>query len=73
MTRSWVGLAGRPVTFHDLRHTYATVAIASGADVMAVASYLGHSDPQLTLRTYANADPDANRRTADAVERAMRP
>lgn len=64
-----VGLAGRHVTFHDLRHTYATVAIAAGADVMAVSSYLGHADPHVTLREYANADPDAKRRTAELMDR----
>lgn len=63
-----VGLAGRAPTFHDLRHTYATVAIAGGADVMAVASYLGHADPHVTLREYANADPAAKRRTASIMD-----
>lgn len=67
-----VGLAGRRVTFHDLRHTYATVAIASGADVMAVSSYLGHADPHVTLREYANADPAAKRRTADIMDAVAR-
>lgn len=68
----WHGLAGRYVTFHDLRHTYATVAIASGADVMAVASSLGHSDPHITLKTYANADPAAKKRTADIMDKVAR-
>ncbi|MCI1665845.1 MAG: site-specific integrase [Atopobiaceae bacterium] len=60
-----VGTKGRAVTFHDLRHTFATRAIAAGVDVKTVSSVLGHSDTSLTLNTYASADPKAVR---DAME-----
>lgn len=66
-----VGTQGRRVTFHDLRHTYATAAIAAGVDVKTVSSQLGHANAAMTLNTYADADPDAKRRGADAVAEAM--
>lgn len=66
-----VGTQGRRVTFHDLRHTYATAAIAAGVDVKTVSSQLGHANAAMTLNTYADADPDAKRRGADAVADAM--
>ena len=49
------GTEGRPATFHDLRHTYATHLIANGANVRTVASMMGHADPTITMRTYATA------------------
>lgn len=62
-----VGTEGRPPTFHDLRHTFATAAIKSGADVKSVASILGHANAAMTLNIYASADAEAKQR---AMERA---
>ena len=46
---------GRPdITPHVLRHTAASLAIASGADVKAVQEMLGHSSAKMTLDTYAH-------------------
>lgn len=53
------------ITFHNLRHTHATLLLANNIDVVAVAHRMGHSDPSVTLRTYAHAlarrDQDAAR------------
>lgn len=74
--RQWMGLArafgiigteGRVATFHDLRHTYATVAIAGGADVRSVAAILGHANAAVTLSVYAAADAEAMRRASEVV------
>lgn len=62
-----VGTQGKPVTFHDLRHTFATEAIAQNADVKSVSTTLGHANAAMTLNIYADADPDAKRRLSDAV------
>ncbi len=45
----------RPLRLHDARHTYASLALASGKSVRWVASQLGHANPELTLRVYAHA------------------
>lgn len=58
------GTKRRRVTFHDLRHTWATLYLANGGDVKTAASNLGHADAAMTLNTYASADPDAKRRAA---------
>ena len=62
VTRSWQRLRRkaqkqgvRPLRLHDARHTYASLALASGNSVTWVASQLGHSNPELTLRVYAHA------------------
>ena len=64
-----VGTEGKVPVFHDLRHTFATAAIASGADVKSVSSILGHANAAMTLNIYASADAEAKRR---AMERASK-
>jgi integrase len=44
----------RRVTAHDLRHTAASLMIATGADLAAIARQLGHSNVQTTLSIYAH-------------------
>lgn len=44
----------RKIRLHDLRHSFATNAIANGCNIVAVSKYLGHSDINITLRTYAH-------------------
>lgn len=46
------------VTPHKLRHTAASLAIASGADVNVVQTMLGHKSATLTLDTYGHLFPD---------------
>ena len=55
------GLDGSAPKFHDLRHTFATTAIAHGMDVKTLSSILGHANAAMTLNVYASADPDAKR------------
>ena len=45
----------RRIRFHDLRHTFATLALQNGVDVKTVSSMLGHYDAGFTLRTYTHA------------------
>jgi integrase len=42
------------VRFHDLRHTFATLALSAGEHYMQVSKWLGHSSYVLTLTTYAD-------------------
>ncbi len=66
-----IGTQGRKVTFHDLRHSFATRAIAAGADVKSVAAVLGHANAAITLNVYADADPESKRRASDLVSNAI--
>lgn len=43
-----------PLRFHDLRHTCASILIASRADIAFIAQQLGHASPATTLQTYAH-------------------
>lgn len=47
-----------PMTIHDLRHTAASLAVASGAHVKAVQKMLGHASAAMTLDVYADLFDD---------------
>ena len=57
--------AGLPmVRFHDLRHTFATLALQNGVDVKTVSGMLGHFSAGFTLDTYAHVTTAAQREAA---------
>jgi integrase len=57
--------------FHDLRHFYASMLIAGGADVKVVQHRLRHSSATTTLNTYSHLWPDSDESTRATVERVM--
>jgi integrase len=62
--------AGIPeLTFHDLRHTGASLMIAGGCHVKVIAEQMGHSDGGgLVLRRYGHLYKGARRQAARALE-----
>ena len=46
-----------PIRFHDLRHTYATLALSANIHPKVVSERLGHSSVTITLDTYSHAIP----------------
>ena len=60
--------AGLPeLRFHDLRHTFATLALQNGVDIKTVSGMLGHFSAGFTLDTYAHVTTAAQRRAADTM------
>ena len=53
--------------FHDLRHTFATLALQNGVDVKTVSSMLGHYSAGFTLDTYAHVTTDAQLKAAQTM------
>ena len=53
--------------FHDLRHTFATHALASGVDAKTLSGILGHTKASFTLDTYTHATGDMHRNAAEIV------
>ena len=51
---------------HDLRHTYASVAVMSGIDPFLLKEIMGHKNLQTTLR-YAHFADEAVQRAAGSV------
>ena len=60
--------AGLPsLRFHDLRHTFATHALASGVDAKTLSRILGHTKASFTLDTYTHVTGDMHRNAAEIV------
>lgn len=59
------------IRLHDLRHTWATLALEAGVDVAVVSKRLGHSSPIVTWGTYQHVrqgmQTDAAERVAAAI------
>lgn len=53
---------------HDLRHTCATVAISSGADIKSVQSLLGHATASFTLNVYTHTSDKMRSDTASRMQ-----
>ena len=49
----------RRITFHELRDTAISQAIASGADVLAISRIAGHANPAITLNVYGHLLKDS--------------
>lgn len=67
--------AGKPeaerlplIPFHGLRHTFATLLIASHQDVRTVSSRLGHAQASTTMNIYAHALKETDKKAAEALE-----
>jgi len=63
-----VGLHG--VTFHTLRHTFASHAVMNGVDLFTVGKLLGHKTIQQT-QCYAHPAPDHMRSAVEQATRAL--
>ncbi|MBS7126521.1 MAG: site-specific integrase [Collinsella sp.] len=56
-TNGLMGTNDELITFHGLRHTFATQWIRQGGDIKALQSILGHKDAMATLNVYADIEP----------------
>ena len=64
--------AGIPrVRFHDLRHTFATLALQNGVDIKTVSGMLGHFSAGFTLDTYAHVTTAAQKEAARTMESVL--
>ena len=57
--------------YHDLRHYFASLLIASGADVKTVQARLRHASAKTTLDTYGHLWPDRDESTRAAVDAVL--
>lgn len=58
--------------FHALRHTFATVAVESGADIKNVSELMGHGNVQITLNRYVHGTLNGKRRAILRMEKGMK-
>jgi integrase len=60
----------QPIRWHDLRHTFASLLIAGGANITFVSRQLGHTSSQITLGIYAHLldGEEQARRTREVLQ-----
>ena len=64
--------AGLPsIRFHDLRHTFATMAIENGIDIKTVAALLGHNTVATSINTYTHTTDEMRRAAASNIDRKI--
>lgn len=61
------------ITIHSLRHTNATLQVASGVPLTTIAYRLGHANPTTTSKIYAHAIKSADEAAAEALENLLIP
>src|SRR5205823_1613409 len=62
----WPAAQARPLRFHDIRHTTASLLIMAGADLPAV-QIMRHTDPRITTEFYAHLAPGYLRSAIDRL------
>lgn len=58
----------REITFHELRHTCASLLLKSGVSMKDIQEWLGHSSYSTTANIYAHLDSIAKKNTGDAMQ-----
>lgn len=57
--------------FHDLRHTFATNALAHGMDIKTLSTILGHVSSATTLNTYSHVTDEMRQRAAVKIDQGI--
>ena len=72
MLKRVLARAGIPkVRFHDLRHTFATIALQNGVDIKTVSGMLVHFSAGFTLDTYAHVTTSAQKEAAETMSQVL--
>jgi integrase len=61
----------RPIRFHDLRHTCATLLLAAGVSPRVVMDILGHSQIAVTMNIYGHVMPAMQQEAAGHIDAAL--
>jgi integrase len=68
--RKYAKAAGLPhITIHEFRHSHASLLCNEGISIQEIARRLGHSDVQITWKTYAHLYPREEERAVEILNR----
>ncbi len=60
------------IRFHDLRHTFATTALANGMDIKTLSTIIGHNSAETTLNIYTHITDEMQRTAAKKIGQNLR-
>ncbi len=69
----WPCAKSRPMHFHQLRHTTASLMLMGGVELHAVSKLLRHADVKITLETYGHLTPEYLKGEIGALDRIIAP
>ena len=61
----------KDIRFHDLRHTFATMALQNGMDIKTLSVIIGHVSAATTLDVYTHITDDMQKNAAVCIERSI--
>ena len=61
----------KKVRFHDLRHTFATMALENGIDIKTLSAMIGHISAETTLNIYSHITDTMQRQAAVKIDREI--
>lgn len=61
----------RTIRPYDLRHAYATLSIANGADIKTVAEIMGHTDSTMILKVYQHVLFEQKEKAMNVISKLM--
>ena len=61
----------KPLRFHDLRHSCASLLVASGVSMKAVQEWLGHCTFNVTANYYSHLEYSSRIESADKIARLL--
>ena len=59
------------IRFHDLRHTFATTALANGMDIKTLSAIIGHNSAATTLNIYTHITDEMQRNAAEKIGQSL--
>jgi integrase len=70
--KAWKAAGLERITFHECRHTYASLMIAAGVNAKELSTYMGHPNISITLDRYGHLMPGNESEAAGLLDAYLR-
>jgi integrase len=67
-SKAWDAVKLDGITFHEARHTFASILIAAGVNAKAICTYMGHSSITVTYDKYGHLMPGSDSEAIGLVD-----